>query len=114
MTRQIRHLPSNTLLVRNLIIAETPAACRKGLLGREHLPEGEALLLPDGWSIHTFGMAFTIDVIYLNRKLLIRKIVPELSPNRMSSCFLAAFCLEMPQDTLESPQSCVYLPAVTT
>lgn len=100
MTRQVVHLPSSRLLVRELEIAETPAARRKGLLGRDHLPKGEALLLPGAWSIHTFGMAFTIDVIYLTRDLVVRRVVPGLRPWRMSSCFLAAFCLEMPEDTL--------------
>ena len=101
MVRQVRHLHSDQLLVRNLVIAETTAACRKGLLGRDFLPDGEGLLLPGGWSIHTFGMAFTIDVIYMNRQLVVRKVVAALKPTRMSCCFLAAYCLEMPAGTLQ-------------
>ena len=38
-----------------------------GLLGRARLPEGEALIFPGCSSIHTVGMRFSIDVIFVDR-----------------------------------------------
>jgi len=38
----------------------------KGLLGRKSLPEREAMLLDPCGSIHTFGMRFAIDVVFLD------------------------------------------------
>ncbi len=37
-----------------------------GLLGRSDLPPGEALVFPKCRSIHTIGMRFAIDVIFLD------------------------------------------------
>lgn len=39
----------------------------KGLMGEDHLPEGEGLLLLNCGAIHCCFMKFPIDVIYLDR-----------------------------------------------
>lgn len=47
-------------------IANTFFSRFKGLMGKESLPQGEALLIESCNSIHTFFMKFPIDVAYLS------------------------------------------------
>lgn len=56
-------------------IAERRRERRRGLLGLEELPAGAAILLPSCRSVHTLGMAFTIDVVGLDRSLVVRSVV---------------------------------------
>lgn len=59
---------------RGRVVAERAVAARRpwerarGLLGRSQLAEGEGLFIdPCNW-IHSFGMRFPIDVVYLDRE----------------------------------------------
>lgn len=49
-------------------VARTLGERLKGLLGRERLPAGEALIFPSCRSIHTIGMRFPIDAIFVDRE----------------------------------------------
>lgn len=55
----------------------------KGLLGRQTLPEKEFMLLEPCSSIHTFGMKFAIDVIFLDRDWRVVKTCAEIPPRRV-------------------------------
>lgn len=46
--------------------------------------------------VHTFGMKFEIDVIYLNRKRKVLKIRPSMPKRRISFCLPAHSVLELP------------------
>lgn len=77
-------------------VADTSAKRRKGLLGRDHLPDGHGLWIVPCESIHTFGMKFPIDVVYLDRKHRVKKICSAVPPWRMSICLLARSVVELP------------------
>jgi uncharacterized membrane protein (UPF0127 family) len=47
-------------------VADTPLRRLRGLLGRAALAPGEALLLPRTRSVHTWGMRFAIDAVFLD------------------------------------------------
>lgn len=51
-----------------------------GLLGCRGLVEGECLLLKPCGAIHTLGMRFTLDVIFLNRTGHVVRMVRNLRP----------------------------------
>ncbi len=51
------------------LVAETPLARLRGLLGRRGLAPGEGVLLRPAGSIHTFFMRFAIDVVFLDSDL---------------------------------------------
>jgi hypothetical protein len=55
-----------------------------GLLGRRGLPPATGLLIRPCGSVHTFGMRFTIDAVYLDRDGRIVKVAPHLRPWRLS------------------------------
>lgn len=65
-------------------IARTRAARRRGLLGREGLPRGWALVIARCKAIHTIGMRFAIDVVFVDADGCVRKIVRGLGPRRIA------------------------------
>ena len=64
-------------------VAGTPLARMRGLLGRKSVAAGEGLLLPRAWSVHTFFLAFPIDVVFLDRGLHVRAVVSGVRPFRL-------------------------------
>lgn len=54
-----------------------------GLLNRQSLPMGEALVFPSCHSIHTFGMRFPIDVLFVDRAWRVVALRESLRPGRM-------------------------------
>ena len=54
-----------------------------GLLGREALPTGQALVIPRCDSIHTVGMRFPIDAIFVDQHWRVVKILSALRPGRV-------------------------------
>jgi uncharacterized membrane protein (UPF0127 family) len=62
-----------------IVVAESAWARLRGLAWRGEPPEGWALLIPRCRSVHTFGMRFPIDVVFLNRAgfpVDVRRAVP--------------------------------------
>ena len=56
----------------------------RGLLGRDHLPPGEALVLAPCSSIHTFFMRFALDVLFVGRDGCVLKVRRNLPPWRLA------------------------------
>lgn len=67
----------------------------RGLLGRPALTDQQALLIKPCSSVHTFGMRYALDLVYLQRDGTIRKLVHSLPPRRLSFCPGAAMVMEM-------------------
>jgi uncharacterized membrane protein (UPF0127 family) len=85
--------------------ARTSARRRKGLLGRQTLHAGEGLWIVPCESIHTCGMKFPIDVIYLDRRQRVRKLRASVVPWRLSMCLLAHSVLELPAGTIDRTET---------
>ncbi len=54
----------------------------RGLLGRPSLGPGAALLIERCGSIHTVGMRFAIDVVFLDRGWRVTRVVRQVRPGR--------------------------------
>lgn len=67
----------------------------RGLLFAPPLAPGEGLLLVPCASVHTTFMTCPIDVVFIDRAGLIRKIVPRLAPWRAAACAGAHQTLEL-------------------
>lgn len=80
-------------------IADTFFARLKGLLGTAGLPAGEGLLIPRCNSVHTIGMKYSIDVLFLDKNFTVLKAVAQLAPCRAAVCWQAAMVLELPAGT---------------
>ena len=61
-----------------------------GLLGRSRLPEGEALVLPNCQAVHTWGMRFPIDVVFVDGTWGVVEVLKGLLPWRFSPWVLKA------------------------
>lgn len=80
-----------------LTVADSILSRLKGLLGRDGLQEGEGLWLKPCRGVHTFGMRFTIDVVFLDRSHRVVAIAAELPPNRLTRIYgKAESVLELP------------------
>jgi uncharacterized protein len=94
--RRLRQLPTTTVLGREVPVAAT---ARARLLGLSHLDAGEAgagLLIPRCSSVHTFGMRFGLDLVFLDGNGLpcsFRRCVP---PRRIAWDRRASAVLELP------------------
>lgn len=86
-------------------VAKSGAKRSKGLLGRKGLEPGSGMWILPCEAIHTFFMRFAIDVVYLDRKLRVKKVVSSLGPWRMSACLSAHSVLELPPGTIEDSQT---------
>jgi uncharacterized membrane protein (UPF0127 family) len=76
-------------------VAQTRSSRRKGLLGRDRLASGAALVLTPCNAIHTIGMRFPIDVAFVDGRGVVRKIVHNLPPWRMALSPLSRTTIEL-------------------
>jgi hypothetical protein len=102
---QVTNLSRGTVLATHLEVADTSPKRNKGLLGRHHLPPGEGLWIVPCDAIHTIGMRFSIDLIYLDSKNGIKKLLNDVPPWRMSACLPAHSVLELPAGTIRETKT---------
>jgi uncharacterized protein len=82
-------------------LARTVLARLRGLLGRAELPRGEGMLLRPAGSVHTAFMRFPIDVVFLDRRLTVLEIAPDVPAWRTRSRRGAKAVLELPAGECE-------------
>ncbi len=88
---------SRKYIASSVIEADTIFKRMKGLLGRDSLPPGEALWLRPCKSVHTIGMKFPIDILFIARDNRVVGMEESIPPNRFSAfVFKAAGVLELP------------------
>jgi uncharacterized membrane protein (UPF0127 family) len=85
-----------TVVCERCTLADSPVTRLRGLLGRDGLEQGEGLLLRPASSIHTFFMRFPIDVVFLDRALVVLGIQDTIDPWRAASQRGAKAVLELP------------------
>jgi uncharacterized membrane protein (UPF0127 family) len=85
-------------------VAETRAARRKGLLGRDRLDPTAALVLTPCVAVHTAFMRFPIDVVFLDREGCAVKLVSDLAPWRIAGAARAHSVVEFAAGTLRRHQ----------
>lgn len=66
-----------------VVLARSPLARLRGLLNRRGLEAGEGLLLRPCNGVHTWGMRFTIDVVFLDSDGVVLRIERSMRPRRM-------------------------------
>jgi uncharacterized membrane protein (UPF0127 family) len=93
---RIRNETRNVALATRADIADTSAKRRTGLLKRESLAEGEGLWIVPCEGVHTFGMAFAIDVIFLSKQRKVLKVRESMPPRRIALSLFAHSVLELP------------------
>jgi uncharacterized membrane protein (UPF0127 family) len=83
-------------------VAATRTTRRRGLLGRKTMDATEALVILPCFAIHTAFMQFAIDVIFVDARGRVLKIVRDLPPWRMAIAPRAHAVIELAAGALRS------------
>ncbi|MFM7200973.1 MAG: DUF192 domain-containing protein [Myxococcota bacterium] len=101
-TYQILNRTRGGVLAHQAELADTAATRTKGLLGRDGLAEGSALIIDPCNSIHTFFMRFSIDVLFVTSEGQVVRVLENLVPWRLTRMyFRARKVIEFPAGTLQ-------------
>ncbi|MGI8511449.1 MAG: DUF192 domain-containing protein [Solirubrobacteraceae bacterium] len=92
LPRRLRRLPEISPGVR---LADTARARLCGLAGLRE-PPACALLLPRTRCVHTFGMRWALDLVWVDAGGAIVRVDRATPPRRIRSCRLAAAVVELP------------------
>jgi uncharacterized protein len=72
-----------------------------GLIGRRDWPVGVALEIPRCRSVHTFGMRFALDLVWLDRSRRVVRVDRAVPPWRLRCCWCASSVLELRTSGIE-------------
>jgi uncharacterized membrane protein (UPF0127 family) len=78
-----------------LVVAHGLVARLRGLIGRREWPFGVALEIPRCRSVHTFGMRFALDLVWLDGDRRVVRVDRAVPPCRVRSCRAARSVLEI-------------------
>ena len=96
MQPQTLRRDDGTIVCERCTVADSPLTRLRGLLGRDGLESGEGLLLRPASAVHTYFMRFPIDVVFLDRSLIVVGISDDVDPWRATSQRGAKAVLELP------------------
>jgi uncharacterized protein len=97
--RRLRNLPSTTVLGHEVRVATGPRARLLGLSRLDRERVGSGLLIPRCSSVHTFGMRFPLDLVFLDGEGRIRSLRRGVPPRRFAGDRGASAVLELPAES---------------
>lgn len=80
---KLTNASTGQVLVSNLEVASNFWTRTKGLLGRDGLSEDQALWILRCNSVHTYFMKFSLDLIFLNKKMVVVDTGTNVRPGRL-------------------------------
>jgi uncharacterized membrane protein (UPF0127 family) len=92
---------TGAMIARQLLTAFDSASRRKGLLGRESLAEGTALIIAPSNAVHTFFMRFPIDVAFVSKDGRVLKVRHAVPKRRAAFALRACAVVEMAAGALQ-------------
>jgi len=92
----LRHTGTGAIVADRLEAALDSASRRKGLLGRDGLPPGSALVIAPSNAVHTFSMRFPIDVVFVRKTGQVAKIRAHMPRGRIAAALRAFAVIELP------------------
>jgi len=104
---RVRNQSRGTLLADCADIADTSKKRRTGLLKHTGLEPGEGLWIAPCEAVHTAGMKFPIDVLFLDRKRKVLKVRSSMQRWRIAACLRAHSVLELPSGTAAATETMV-------
>jgi len=99
---RVKNQTRGTTLADFATVANTSATRRTGLLKHSELLPGDGLWIVPCEAVHTFGMRFPIDLVFLSRKRVVRKIRHAVPRRRIAVDLLAHSILELPAGMLRT------------
>ena len=101
MKYRLRNVTRGTVLGEAIDVADTSAKRATGLLKHTELRAGEGLWIVPCEGVHTYFMKFPLDLVYIDKKNVVRKVVRNVPPWRASFCLMAHSIVELPVGTIE-------------
>lgn len=92
---------NNQVVAQTLLTAFDSATRRKGLLGRDSLADGHAMIIAPSSAVHTFAMRFAIDIAFVARDGRVLKVRSAVKPGRITGSLRAFAVVELPAGALE-------------
>ena len=83
MNTKLINMTNKSELIPKLEVADTFITRMVGLLGRKSLAKDQALWILRCNSIHTFGMKFSIDAVFVDKSLKVKAIKSSIKPTRL-------------------------------
>jgi uncharacterized protein len=77
-----------------LLVARDRGSRRRGLAGLDRLPAGHALLLQPCRSVHTLGMRFALDLLWLDAGGTLVRLDRNIGARRLRTCLRASAVIE--------------------
>ena len=99
---RLRNRRTGQIVAETVFPALDSASRRKGLLGRDSMPQRSAIVIAPTSAIHTWFMRFEIDVAFVTRDGRIVKMKSRLRPWRIFAALGAFAAIELPGGALES------------
>jgi uncharacterized protein len=98
---RIVNLTRGTVLGTRVALADTWWTRFRGFLGGRVPQRGEGILLTPCNAVHTYGMAFALDVVFLGADGGVLHMIPEMAPWRRSPRVAGCrYVLEVPPGTI--------------
>jgi len=97
----LRNTRTGREVATELVAAVDSETRRRGLLGRDSLADGFALIIAPTNAVHTFFMRFPIDIAFVAKNGQVVKITPDVPAWRMSAAFRAFAVIEMAAGSFE-------------
>lgn len=95
----IKNNTKGTLVADHARLADNFWRRLKGLLGTNSLPDRHGLIIKPCSSVHTFGMRYSIDVLFMDGNHCIIKIVENMPPGKGSMAAGSKYVIELPAGT---------------
>src|SRR5215469_14401655 len=100
-TVRILNTTRGTTLGERIDVAESSLSRMVGLLGKSGLAPATGLLIMPSQAVHSIGMRFPIDVLFLDRNWRVIHAQPSMVPYRISGLhWRARSVLELPVGTI--------------
>jgi uncharacterized membrane protein (UPF0127 family) len=77
-----------------IVVARGPLGRVRGLLGRRGMPARHGLWLRTR-SVHTVGMRFALDLVWIDRRGAVIRVDRDVGPGRVRSCVAARGVVEL-------------------
>ncbi|MEP7355162.1 MAG: DUF192 domain-containing protein [Acidobacteriota bacterium] len=101
MKLKVTNVTRGCVLADRADIADTSAKRRTGLLKHSGLAQGEGLWIVPTEGVHCFGMKFSIDVVFINKKRVVTKVRPNMGKWAMALSLRAHSVVELPAGALD-------------
>ncbi len=98
----IQNISQNNIIASEAKFATSFITRLKGLLGTKRLDKGKALVISPCSSIHTVGMKYAIDVVFLDTHDRIVKIINDMPAGKFSLCRDSSYVIELPAGTIQA------------